>query len=400
MAQALIGLSLLFFLGHVLAWVFEKTKVPDLLVLVILGYLMGPIFGWVEPQDLGQVGKIVATFTLVIILFEGGLHLKAQELVKGTLPSGVLTVFCFVGTVVLSALLLKLFTSESLTTCTLVGLAIGSTSSAIVIPMVKVLSIQPQVKTILSLESAFTDVLAIVGFIVVLDAALAGVFDPLKAVFQLGPGSLVSLSFGAAAAVIWLTTRKYFEPIKRIAFSTEAFVVLTYGVIELWGFNGALSALALGFTLSHFSADFLKVSEQGLGETETYLLSEVTKVLKTFFFVYLGTLVDFKDLTSIALALLVSGAIFGLRYLAVRLFFRGESYNPLDRMILVSMGPRGLACAVLATLPLQRGYAAGGFVQSMVFTVIPMTILITAIAVAVSELKTRSKPAATPSSVL
>jgi NhaP-type Na+/H+ and K+/H+ antiporter len=54
-------------------------------------------------------------------------------------------------------------------------------------------------------------------------------------------------------------------------------------------------------------------------------------------------------------------------------------------MTVTAMGPRGLACAVLATIPFQRGFVDGIFVQNVVFAVIPLTILVTAILVALFE---------------
>ena len=56
-------------------------------------------------------------------------------------------------------------------------------------------------------------------------------------------------------------------------------------------------------------------------------------------------------------------------------------------MVSVAMGPRGLACAVLATLPLQKGLEGGQWLQDTLFAVIPMTIIFTALFVIASENK-------------
>lgn len=80
MAFAIIGLAVLFFLGHALNWLFIKTKIPDLLILVIMGYLAGPVFGVLKADDFGKVGPILSTMALVVILYEGGLHLSARDL--------------------------------------------------------------------------------------------------------------------------------------------------------------------------------------------------------------------------------------------------------------------------------------------------------------------------------
>ena len=51
------------------------------------------------------------------------------------------------------------------------------------------------------------------------------------------------------------------------------------------------------------------------------------------------------------------------------------------------MGPRGLACAVLATLPLQKGYVHGEFIQNLIFYIIFISIIITSFFVVFGQKK-------------
>ena len=95
MSSVLIGLSLLFFIGHALNWFFEKTKIPDLLVLIIFGYMIGPVFGLVDITDFGKVGAALSTIALVVILYEGGLHLNARDLLTSSLPALGITLIGF-----------------------------------------------------------------------------------------------------------------------------------------------------------------------------------------------------------------------------------------------------------------------------------------------------------------
>ena len=79
MAISIIGVAVLFFLGHALGWFFEKTKIPDLLILMIIGYMMGPVFGFLTEESFGQSGKLISTVALVVILYQGGLSLTAGQ---------------------------------------------------------------------------------------------------------------------------------------------------------------------------------------------------------------------------------------------------------------------------------------------------------------------------------
>jgi NhaP-type Na+/H+ or K+/H+ antiporter len=150
-----------------------------------------------------------------------------------------------------------------------------------------------------------------------------------------------------------------------------------------------MGALALGFTLANINLlpkwSQKIFEQQPVSVSELSLLREITFLLKTFFFIYLGTLVQFKDWRLVLFSLLVCVLIFLTRYLSVRLIYRPQHFTRLDAMITVAMGPRGLACAVLATIPLQRGLDGGEWLQYVLFAIIPMTILFTAILVALSE---------------
>lgn len=390
MANIIIAIGILFFLGHALSWFFEKTKIPDLLILVGLGYLVGPLWGAVKPQDFGKVGDVLATVTLIVILYEGGIHLKAKDLLTSSLPAAGLSLLGFLAIVAVGTLLTFSIALQPWSLALLLGLAIGSTSSAIVIPMVKPLSIREDTKTVLSLESAFTDVLTIVIFLVIMNSIVSGAFSMKKLLVGIGPETLLSILIGITSAWIWAFIKKRFSKALPKAFAGEAWALLTYGILQASGKNGAIGVLALGFALSNihlFIPETLDnfFNRDPLSPSETTLLSEVTFLLRTFFFIYLGTLVKFSNIPTVLFALLLTFMVFVTRYFVVQIIFKKQHTPRLDAMVATAMGPRGLACAVLATLPLKKGLEGGQWLQDVIFALIPMTIFFTALFVALSE---------------
>lgn len=389
MAITIIGLSVLFFLGHALNWVFIKTKVPDLLILVALGYILGPVLDILSANDFGKVGSVLSTLALIVILYEGGLHLKTKDLLTGSLPAAGLSLLGFVSIATLATLAAKVFSGQPWSTATLLGVGIGSTSSAIVIPMVKNLSIKTKTKTILSLESAFTDVLAIVIFLVLVEGAVAGSFQPMNLLVGLGPNTLLAALWGLGSGLLWAFVKKRFAPLLAMAFAGEAWALLTYGIIEFSGLNGAIGVLALGFMLANLDLvpQWLKrqLRSVPVSYADLSILSELTFLLRTFFFIYLGLLIKFSSWQSVLLAFVLTLFILVTRFFSVRAVFHTKSWSALDVMVATAMGPRGLACAVLATIPVQRNIAGGVWIQEVIFAVIPMTILCTAVLVWVAE---------------
>ncbi|MCB0366508.1 MAG: cation:proton antiporter [Bdellovibrionaceae bacterium] len=389
MAYAIIGLAVLFFLGHALNWLFIKTKIPDLLILVIMGYLAGPVFGVLKADDFGKVGPILSTMALVVILYEGGLHLSARDLLRSSLPAFKIAILGFLMIATSAFAIAFLLGFQPWHIALLLGIGLGSTSSAIVIPMVKPLSVRDDTKTILSLESAFTDVIIIVLFLVLTDSIASGVFSPREVLVGIGPKPLLAILMGIGSGTLWAFLRRRFGPVVSMTFAGEAWALLSYGVFEATGYNGALGVLALGFTLANLDLlpEWLQslLSREPVSVNELGILSEITFILRTFFFIYLGLLIQFSSLQVVLIAFALTAAIFATRYFAVRLLFSTKEWPRLDAMVITSMGPRGLACAVLATLPLQKGIEGGQWLQNAMFATIPMTIFLTALFVSLSE---------------
>lgn len=381
MAFAVIGIAMIFFLGHALKWFFIQTKIPDLLILILIGFLIGPVFGVIEPSALGKVGPLLSTVALIVILYEGGIRLHAKDLMSSSLPALGLSLLGFILIAVGGSAIAWLFT-RNITLSLLFGVGIGSTSSAIVIPTVKYLSISDKTKTILSLESAFTDVLAIVIFLVLLDASLQGQFSFRELLMGIGPNTLNAILVGVLSGIFWSFLRKFFVFLLDMKFSGEAWALLSYGVLELMGLNGAMGVLALGFTLANLDLlpQFMKgfLNRKPMSRMDLELLEEATFLLKTTFFIFLGLQIKFSNFTVIFFSIIITILIFALRYVTVLIVMTAKNYGKLDAMMSFAMGPRGLACAVLATLPLQRGLAEGVWLQDAMFALIPMTIILTA----------------------
>ncbi|MBI2957088.1 MAG: cation:proton antiporter, partial [Acidobacteria bacterium] len=162
MALVILFVGVLVFLAHAFAALFERWRIPDVLTLVVLGVLIGPVAGLVKPEALGQLGPVFTTLALVVILFEAGVGLDfsmLREALGRTLRLTLANYLC-------SMMILGLAAAYWLDVPVLLGLTLGATvsgtSSAEVIPLVKTLRLQPLSKTTLLLESTLTDVLCIV----------------------------------------------------------------------------------------------------------------------------------------------------------------------------------------------------------------------------------------------
>ena len=288
-----MALPMIFFLGHFLNWLFKRTKIPDLLILMGLGQLAMQMH-WIQEDTFGISGQIIALLALILILYEGGLSLKTQKLVESALPASLLILGGFLGTLLVTTLLVHFLAWKDWSLAFLTGMAISCTSSAIVLPMVRSLNISEKIRTILSLEASFTDVLAIVFFLFFLEVLQKEQMQlqMQTLIYEIGFHGFVSTFIGILLGVLWMFLRSKISFLERMFFATEAWVVFSYAFIESFHLNGPLSVLAIGFVFANgpslLSSFFIKMKHKielkPLPTTELVLLKEASLLLRNLFF--------------------------------------------------------------------------------------------------------------------
>lgn len=387
MSTTILVIGLIVFFSHYLSSQFRKTSVPDVLILTFVGILIGPLLGVVTPADFGRVGSLIATIALVVILFEGGTSLNLSVLGKSLGTTGLLALSCFFFTAVIVTLTGMLVLSLALLPATMLGVILGSTSSAVVIPMVNALRLSEKPATVLVLESALTDVLSIVGVFALLQIHTQGGVEPGKLVGSVLAALIFAAVIGVVGGIGWLLVLGKVRDFPNTISSTLAYVFIIYGVTEILGFSGAISALALGITLTNFEKFGLQhianVDQKlvPLNETDLTFYREAVFLLKTYFFVYLGISIHFGSALQAYAAIAMVIMTYGMRLFLTRYIFRDESYNLRDAAITSMMAPKGLAAAVLATLPLEFGVVGGEMIRDVTYMVVLFSISLTALLV-------------------
>jgi potassium/hydrogen antiporter len=386
-------IGLLIFLAHLFSGLFERTRIPDVLPLVFIGLLVGPLLGLVSPSSFGQVGNVFISITLIIILFEGGLGLDFSTL-RESLAGGVrLTVINFILTGISVAFFAIRLMGLSPIEGAMLGAILGGTSSAVVIPIVEKLRLKDDSRTMLFLESTFSDVLCIVVTLALLQTVRYNELRPGVVLGQIIASFLLAAVIGALFALAWSSILSSIRRLENSIFLTPAFVFIVYGITDALGYSGAISALAFGVTLGNIRSitqnirglklpsivgGILQLRPISLNDKEKAFFAEVVFLLKTFFFVYLGLSFTLHDINLLAMGFLVTLIVFLIR-IPVVLLSMDKAIMKLDASLAAVITPKGLAAAVLATLPLQAGIANGAIIQDIVYAVILYSITATAI---------------------
>jgi cell volume regulation protein A len=354
---------------------------------MLVGIVIGPVLGIVTAEDFGKVGSLIATIALVVILFEGGTSLNLNVLGRSLGTTGLLAIACFVLTAAIAALVGYYGLHLSLLASALLGVTLGNTSSAVVIPMVGSLGLSEKPATVLVLESALSDVLSIVGVFALLQIHAQGEVDPGKLVGSVLASLIFAAVIGVLGGIGWLLVLDKVRGFPNTITSTLAYAFIVYGLAGILGFSGAIAALALGITLTNFEKFGLyRISNidrniQPLNEIELAFYGEAVFLLKTYFFVYLGISIHFSEAMLAAAAIAMVLIVYAMRLGLTRYIFRDGSYTLRDAAVTSMMAPKGLAAAVLAALPLEKGIQGGELIRDTTYMVVLVSITLTALLV-------------------
>ncbi len=389
-----IGLSIIFvgvlvFFAHLFAWLFKFVRIPDVLLLMCIGILIGPLLNIVPPDFLGKAGDLVIKLILVMILFEGAIKLKFQHLRQAVFGTLSLTLISFLLTMAGVGLLLWQFAGFSVIPAFLIGAIVGGNAAAIVVPLIEKIKISEESRTTLFLESGISDVLSIVFAFALVASLEAGVFHIDVVVFDIVKTLIMAIVIGCISAFAWSLLLSKIHNIKNSAFTTPAFVFIIYGVTELLGFSGLVSIIFFGIVLGNIPLIISSLQEkhrfihtilrpQPLSNKELSFFCEVVFLIKIFFFIFIGISLNFESTPILLLGLLLTIFILILRIPAVLLSIP-RSTPKFDASVISVTIPRGLAAAVLALIPLQRGLAEGQFIQDITYSIIFFSVLFTSI---------------------
>jgi len=381
--STVILVGLLVFLGHALEDVFARTKVPDVLILLCLGILIGPIAHLVGPESFGAVGPIFTTVTLVVLLFESGLGLDLGMLLRSLRGATLLTVANFIATLLVVTPLAHLFLGLGWLGAASLGAILAGTSSAVVIPLVKRLTLGEKTRMALLLESALSDVLVIVVALGLMGAQKAGELHLGLMLGGMVASFLLAILIGVGAGLLWALALNRIHGLENTIFTTPAFVLVVFGLTELLGYSGAIASLALGIMLGNTSRiparilRLMRLRLTPLNDTEQAVFREVVFLLKTFFFIYIGLSLQLSAWQGLSAGLGITLLLFAARIPVVHASLPRSSTFRKEAMACTVMVPKGLAAAVVATIPAQMGLPGALQIQNTAYAVVLFSILIT-----------------------
>ncbi len=373
----IIAASLIIVLSSLCNKLAEKTNIPSVLMLIVLGILirLGLDAIQVPLIDLMPSLEILGIIGLIMIVLEAALDL---QLTREKLPfigkSLLIATIALVGSVFLVGFVLQQFLGLEFTIALLYATPLSIMSSAIIIPSVG--SLIPRKKEFMIYESTFSDIIGIMFFYFLISYMEAG---GSSATMQFGLSFVLTIIVAFAASYGLIFIFKDLKGHSRLFLLISVLLIL-YAAGKLAHLSPLLIILIFGLSLANHNI-FFKIFKNDLSdddpiekiEKDFHLITlETAFVVRTFFFVIFGMTINLLSLVNFNV-FLVSIAIIAALYI-VRVLVLGPLLKG-DFLPELFIAPRGLI-TILLFFAIPATYSTDVFDPGILLYVIIISSLI------------------------
>jgi NhaP-type Na+/H+ or K+/H+ antiporter len=344
-----IGLALIVTLGISAQWLAWRLRLPSILVLLIFGFIAGPVLGLLDPDEiLGEWLFPIVSLSVAIILFEGGLSLKASEIrTTGHVVRNLVTVGALV-TWAIGAIGAYYILGFPLRVAILFGAILIVTGPTVIIPLLRHVRAVGPISSLAKWEGIVNDpigaIVAVLVFeaIVVVDFQLAAT----TVVTSLVQTILIGAILGAVGAYgLAFVLRRYWVPDHLQSAVTLMAVIATFAISNtIQQESGLMTVTLMGIILTNQRGVNLKPIIEFKENLGVLLLSVLFIILSAR--LKLADLVHLGPQSLIFLLLLVVVA----RPLSVWISTIGSGLKWQEKVFLAWMAPRGIVAAAIASV--------------------------------------------------
>lgn len=374
-----VQIALLVIVAVGVTWLAGRLHVPSILLLIAIGFAVGPGFRLIDPDALfGEVLTPAVSLAVGIILFEGGLSLRIREIEGHQRVIWMLVTVGVVVTWMIGAAAAVMFTDLGLGGSFLLGSILVVSGPTVVGPILRSVRPSRTVSSILKWESIFIDGIGAMVAVLTFDVVLIGFAgeSPLSVFLEVLAFVVVGVASGAvvaASAVVPL--RRHWVPEQLLSLFGLAAALLAFTVSNIVvDESGLLATTVLGLYLAN---------HRRIKTEQIIRFSEVVRVLLIgVLFIVLTARLTREDLSNIGFGVigLVFALVFIARPLAVAVSTWRSGLPKSARRLLAGVAPRGIVAASVASvfaLELESaGYEGAESLVPLTFAVILATVII------------------------
>ncbi len=347
--------STILLIGYMGQIIFRRTNIPDILWLMLFGIFLSFLLSTNQKQMLAQFAGPFGTLALIIILFNSGIEFDLVQFSKGVSRGVLLILTAFFFSVLITAGVTSYFLGWPVLYGLLLGVAVGGTSSGVIVPIVTRLKLSDFFKSVLTVESVGTDILVIILAVSLINLIATGTTDVVLAFKSITAAFSIGVTIGLVGALVWLFVAVRIEKEIRSYLLDFTVVLLLYVFTEFIGGSGAIAALTFGLIIGNVGSvrKLIRIPEGAkLSRGEKLFYSELNFFIRTFFFVYLGVMFSFSSLRLLGIGLLLVILFVIVRTLAVYLAMFNSRFTESEKNLASVLVGRGLSAAVVSQMPL------------------------------------------------
>jgi len=364
--------------GIVLQWLGWRLKIPALILLIIAGFVLGPITGWINPkEDLGDIMHPIISLGVAIILFEGGVNLKWHEFKQNSQVINRLVTWNVLVTFSLGVVASHYLVGLSMPVALIFGAIIIVTGPTVIVPLLKQANLNRRPAALLKWEGIINDPIGALLVVLIYGYYMLSESETLiiDVIIGLGLSLFTSLILGVGIGYIIAESfkkGKVPEHLKSPIILISIFLVYTLANL-VQSEAGLMATTILGITLANTRLSSL----DELRRFKEY----VTILLVSTIFIILTADIDPEILQRLGWEswLLLFLIIFIFRPVSVYLSTIKTNIKWKERLFIAWVAPRGIVAAAIAGLfspqLMEKGYVGAELLLPLVFALIILTVV-------------------------
>lgn len=379
-------------LSYFSSLIYRRTRIPDLVWLLTFGVILGPVLGILDEEIFVEVAPLMGVVSINIITFGAGIDTDIANLREVLPKSAALTISTFTAITVGVGFVSSLIVSElNLARGLLLGTMLSGISTVAIISMLdelrKIISGLQSIRDILVLESTIVDPIRIILALTIINMILQQDIDPLSSIKNIYATFALASIFGIILGVLWALIlyrlrRRHYNYMLTLAVLFPAYYL---GENLAGQGGGTMASYTLGLVLAnhrYFTKQLgfkLRFNIDRIREFN----SEISFVMKSYYFVYIGIIVTLSR-RYMVVGLALTALIIAIRYIVASIVGYMEDFTSIETLVARYSFPLGTSALVFSQLPLiydpqQKAITNPYIYSNLVFPVVLGTVLFTAL---------------------
>jgi len=383
-------------LGIVAQWFAWRLKLPAILPLILIGLFVGPISTlishdgtkWLEPVWNGNEGLFpgellynFVSLAIGIILFEGGLTLKKEEILNvgpsivKLITLGALVTFFGAG--ISAHYIFNLSWEISF----LFSALIIVTGPTVITPILRNIPLKKDISAVLKWESILIDPIGALVAVLVFEfiSIESGYSFTKEALIEFFKVVTVGASIGFIAALtLYYSIKRTYIPHYLLNVITLAIVLGVFVLSDFFAHeSGLLSVVVMGMVLGNKKIKELKEI--------LYFKESISILLISILFILLAAHINISDMMLLfrwETLLLFLIIVFIIRPIGVFLSTANSGLKFNEKLFISWVGPRGIVAAGIASLfglkLVLKGVSGAEYITPLVFMIVLGTVVLNA----------------------